>query len=285
MPTLCNGDVMDERERVSALFDRVADSYDRVGVDLFQPIAARLVEEVAPKVGEHVVDIGCGSGAALLPLAAAVGTGGRAIGLDLAPRMVAAAADNAAREGLTVEVMTGDAADPDLPTESFDIVTASLVLFFLPEPVAALSAWGELLVDGGRIGVSTFGAYDAAWEPVDAIFEPYLPPGMRDARTTGKQGPFGSDAGVERLLVEAGFTDVRTVAGSVSVRFDDADHWHRWTMSTGQRGMWEMVPEADRADLRASAKRLLEDTRRQNPDHRIGFDQDVRYTFGRRRNR
>ena len=58
--TLWNGDVMDQRERIAALFDRVADTYDRVGVDLFQPIAARLVEEVAPMVGERVVDIGCG---------------------------------------------------------------------------------------------------------------------------------------------------------------------------------------------------------------------------------
>jgi hypothetical protein len=49
--------------------------------------------------------------------------------------------------------------------------------------------------------------------------------------------------------------------------------------------MWEMVPEAERAAVRASAYRLLDDTRRQNPDHRIGFDRDVRYTFGRRRNR
>jgi len=276
---------MDERESLSALFDRVADTYDRVGVDLFQPIAARLVEEVAPMVGERVVDIGCGRGAVLLRLASAVGPSGRAIGLDLAPKMVAAAAEHAAREGLAIEVMIGDAEDPDLPTGSFDIVTASLVLFFLPDPVAALSAWGELLVDGGRIGVSTFGAYDAAWEPVDAIFEPYLPPGMRDARTTGKQGPFGSDQGVERLLVEAGFTDVRTTAGSVSVRFDDADHWHRWTMSTGQAGMWAMVPEAERAAVKANAYRLLGDLRRQDPDHRIGFDQAVRYTLGRRPNR
>lgn len=68
---------MDERERMSALFDRVADTYDRVGVDLFQPIAARLVEEVAPMVGERAVDIGCGRGAALLPLASAVGPSGR----------------------------------------------------------------------------------------------------------------------------------------------------------------------------------------------------------------
>ena len=284
-PALWNGDVMDQRERIAALFDRVADTYDRVGVDLFQPIAARLVTEVAPRVGERVADIGCGRGAALLRLASAVGPSGAAVGLDLAPQMVAAAAASAAQEGLSVEAMVGDAQDPDLPTESFDIVTASLVLFFLPEPVAALRAWGELLVNGGRIAVSTFGPNSTAWEPVDAVFEPYLPPGMRDARTTGKQGPFGSDAGVERLLVDAGFADVCTAVGTVSVRFDDADHWHRWTMSTGQRGMWEMVPEAERAAVRASASRLLDNTRRQNADHRIGFDQSVRYTLGRRRNR
>jgi len=34
---------MDQRERIAALFDRVADTYDGVGVDLVQPIAARLV--------------------------------------------------------------------------------------------------------------------------------------------------------------------------------------------------------------------------------------------------
>jgi len=46
---------------------------------------------------------------------------------------------------------------------------------------------------------------------------------MRDARTTGKQGPFGSDEGVERLLLDAGFVEVRTATRWVSVWFDDAD--------------------------------------------------------------
>ena len=273
---------MDQRERVAAVFDRAAETYDRVGVDLFQPIAARLVEESGPKVGERVIDIGCGRGAALLPLAAAVGPTGRAIGLDLAPQMVAATASEAAQAGLAVEVVLGDAQEPDLPIGSFDGLTSSLVLFFLPDPGAALRAWRSLLVDRGRIAVSTFASHSAAWEPVDAVFDPYLPPGMREARTSGEQGPFASDEGVELLLSDAGFTDVRTVRGSVPVRFDSAEHWYRWTMSTGQRFMWELVPEAERAAVRASASEAVEDTRRHNADGRIGFDQEVRYTFGRR---
>jgi len=275
-------DPVDQRARVAAVFDGAAETYDRVGVDMFQPIAARLVEELQPTVGERVVDMGCGRGAVLLPLATAVGPTGRATGLDLAPQMVAVAADEAARAGLSVDVLVGDAQEPDLPQQSFDALASSLVLFFLPDPAAALRAWRELLVDGGRIAVSTFGPYTASWKAVDAVFGPYLPPGMRDARTTGKEGPFTSDAGVERLLADAGFTDVRTVGDVVPVRFDDADHWHRWTMSTGQRFMWSLVPEGERADVRARASAAAEDTRLHNADGRIGFDQQVRYTLGRR---
>ena len=59
-------DFMDQRARVAAVFDGAAETYDRVGVDLFQPIAARLVEELQPRAGERVVDMGCGRGAVLL---------------------------------------------------------------------------------------------------------------------------------------------------------------------------------------------------------------------------
>ncbi len=276
------GGPVDQRQRVAAIFDRVADTYDQVGVDMFQPIARRLVEELRPKAGERIVDIGCGRGAVLLPLAAAVGPTGHATGLDLAPRMVVAATEQAARAGFSVDVVVGDAQEPDLPKQSFDALASSLVLFFLPDPAAALRAWRELLVDGGRIAVSTFGPYSEPWQAVDAVFGPYLPPGMRDARTTGKEGPFASDAGVERLLSDAGFAEVRTVGEVVPVRFDDADHWHRWTMSTGQRFMWELVPEGERAAVRARASAAAEDTRSHNADGRIGFDQQVRYTLGTR---
>ena len=51
-----------------------------------------------------------------------------------------------------MEVVVGDAQEPDLPEQSFDALASSLVLFFLPDPAAALRAWRMLLVDGGRIG-------------------------------------------------------------------------------------------------------------------------------------
>jgi ubiquinone/menaquinone biosynthesis C-methylase UbiE len=270
---------MDQRAQIAGIFDRAASTYDRVGVELFGPVADELVSTLAPQAGERALDIGCGRGAMLLRLAAAVGPTGTAAGIDLAPQMVAAAQTDAATAGLTVDVSVGDAQEPDFPAKSFDVVASSLVLFFLPDPAAALAAWRRLLVPGGRLGVSTFGPLPPAWQEVDAVFEPYLPPQLRDARTTGARGPFGSDAGVEQLLTQAGFQDVRTRTTTVAVRFDDADHWHRWTWSVGQRAMWEHVPAGDRDAVRAAAGERLERCR--DDGGRIGFDQQVRHTYGR----
>jgi len=46
--------------------------------------------------------------------------------------------------------------------------------------------------------------------------------------------------------------------------------------------MWELVPDADRAAVQASAYASVEETRRHNADGRMGFDQEVRYTLARR---
>ncbi len=267
---------MDQRTAIAGVFDRAAATYDQVGVNLFAPIAERLVTQIAPRPGERVLDVGCGRGAVLLRAASLVGPTGAAHGVDLSPGMVAGAREEAAAAGLAVDVWVGDAESPSTSLSSYDVITSSLVLFFLPEPLAALRSWRSLLVDGGRVGVTTFGAYGESWRAVDAVFEPYQPPAMRDARTTGRSGPFQSDEGVAGLFRDAGFSDVRTVHDTVDVRFTDEEHWHTWTWSVGQRAMWERVPDGDRAAVRAQAFHALQATR--DTDGRIGFDQDVRIT-------
>lgn len=269
----------DPRVRNARLFDDVADSYDAVGVEFFAPIARGLLEALAPAPGERVADLGCGKGAFLLPAARAVGSQGRAVGVDVSPAMVAAASEAAASKGMAhVEVSVGDAQSPDLPPSAFDVLGASLVLFFLPDPGAALTAWGSALVPGGRLGVSTFGPQDEVWQAVDDVFTPYLPPAMLDARTSGTRGPFASDAGMEQLVADAGFTEVRTVVTDVPVRFADTDQWQAFSMSTGQRAMWRAVPESEHPAVRAEAARRL--AAAAHPGGGFVVHQQVRYTLG-----
>ncbi len=264
---------------MAALFDRVADTYDTVGVEWFGPIGRGLAAELAPAVGERVLDVGCGRGAALFPLAAAVGPRGRVLGIDLAPRMVELAAADAA--GLPqVELRLADASAPGLPPTSFDVVASSLVLFFLPDPTGALRTWRELLVPGGRLGVATLGEQDPRWARLDRLFVPYLPPGMLDARTSGRSGPFATDDGVAGLLSAAGFVEVRTVRATVTPVFEDPEHWLAFTRSHGQRAMWDAVPPEHRDRLRDEA--LVDLAGMRDEDGRIRFDQQVRHTLGRR---
>jgi ubiquinone/menaquinone biosynthesis C-methylase UbiE len=264
--------------RVAELFDALSRDYDNVGVEFFGPIARSLVSELAPERGESWLDIGCGRGAALLAAAERVGPSGRAVGIDISPAMVELARAEAAARGLThVRVAVDDAQGPRMSAASFDVVSSCLVLFFLRDPSAALKAWFDRVAPGGRLGVTTFGPQDARWRQVDDVITSHLPAGMRDARTSGTQGPFASDAGMEQLVADAGFVDVRTVVEDIPVRFADLEHWHAFSWSTGQRQAWLAIPEDKRAEVRAQAERRI--APHVQPDGSFTFVQQVRHTL------
>lgn len=240
--------------RVADLFDLVADSYDSLGVPFFGPIAERLVDAVAPTPGACALDIGCGRGAVLFRLAEAVGPTGEVTGVDLAPRMVAVTAHEARARGLAnVHLLVMDAMRPSLPCGHYDVVTASFMLFFLPDPAAALTAWRSLLVPRGTVGVSTFGTWDPRWEQLDDLFAPYRDPRMFAVDPRDPDGPFGSDAAVEALMRAAGLVRERTTTFDLELVFDDPAQWYAWTRSHGQRMLWDSIPESERDRVRDAA--------------------------------
>ncbi len=267
----------DRVQQVAQLFDLVAPTYDQVGVDMFVPIAQRLVQLLAPQAGENAVDLGCGRGAVTLPLAEAVGPSGTVLAGDVSTAMVEATRQATAHLPQVV-VEPIDAAEPNLPAHRADLIAASLVIFFLPDPADALRRWVELLTPNGRLGLTTFGPQDEVWKSVDALFDPYLPAEMLDARTSGARGPFASDDGMVHLMRSAGLPLVENIAETLTVTFDDVEMWQRWTMSVGQRRMWGLVPEIERPEVLARAAMLLETAR--DEDGLIRLRQGVRYTVG-----
>jgi SAM-dependent methyltransferase len=267
-------------QRVGRLFDAVSESYDDVGVPFFQPIAASLRRALPPRPGERWLDVGCGRGAVLLQVAAAVRPA-TVVGTDLSTGMLERCRQSMAEAGLdNVELVLDDAQDPQVAGDPFDTLSSSLVLFFLPDPAAALRRWLTLVAPGGRIGVTTFGEIDPRWVAVGEVFTPHLPPDVLDARTSGTRGPFASDAGMEQLLTDAGWTDVHTARDEVDVRFETPEHWRRFSMATGQRGMWMSVPPDQRDAVRDQAYALL--AMDAGPDGSVAYWQRIRHTVGRR---
>jgi ubiquinone/menaquinone biosynthesis C-methylase UbiE len=273
------GDGLEQQARVAGMFDELADSYDAVGVEFFGPIAEGLVLELAPRPGERALDMGCGRGAVLFRVAAAVGPTGSVTGVDLSKRMIEATARDATNLGMKVDLRVADAMAPALPSASYDLLASSLVLFFLPDALTALRNWRDFLVKGGRIGVSTFGPYDQHWaNRVDTAMREHAPiPAMAPA---AREGPFASDAGMERLLTEARYRDIRTVTATASPRFADPEHWYRWSLTTGRRGYWAAIPDNQRERVKADLFAVVDACR--DEDGRIGFDQQVRYTLAHR---
>jgi|SRR5262245_32087081 len=102
-------------------------------------------------VGATVVDIGCGGGMDLMLAAAAVGTGGRAIGVDMTKAMAERARTGATSLGLAnVEVRLGDALSLPVEAESVDVVISNGVLNLTPDKEQAFGEVFRVLRPGGQ---------------------------------------------------------------------------------------------------------------------------------------
>jgi ubiquinone/menaquinone biosynthesis C-methylase UbiE len=99
------------------------------------------VAELPVPLGGHALDIGCGTGRALVPLRAAVGSGGQVLGLDATPAMLLAA--RAAGRGELAGLVVGDALRLPVPAAWADVIFAGGVLPHLDDPAAALAEWAR----------------------------------------------------------------------------------------------------------------------------------------------
>nr|WP_296064148.1 methyltransferase domain-containing protein [uncultured Actinoplanes sp.] len=131
-----------------AFFEIRAEAWDdKFGEDL--PAYGRAVEAAGLSPGETVIDVGCGTGRALPVLAAAAAPGGRVIGLDLTPRMLA----EARRKGrdAAATLLMGDAHHLPIAGSVADVVFAAGLLQHLPDAAAGLAELARIARAGARL--------------------------------------------------------------------------------------------------------------------------------------
>jgi trans-aconitate 2-methyltransferase len=109
---------------------------------------AALLELLAPRPGERILDLGCGTGHLTAQVAAA---GAEVVGLDLAPAMI----DQARRAYPQLRFVTGDARDFAFE-EPFDAVLSNATLHWVKPPEKAIACVARALKAGGRF-VAEFG--------------------------------------------------------------------------------------------------------------------------------
>jgi arsenite methyltransferase len=105
--------------------------------------------------GATVVDIGCGAGTDLLLAALHVGSGGRAIGVDMTEAMRDRARRGAAACGLAhVEVREGNATALPIEADSVDVVISNGVLNLVAEKRLAIAEIARILKPAARVQIA-----------------------------------------------------------------------------------------------------------------------------------
>ncbi len=111
-------------------------------------MASGVLELLEPKVNEHILDVGCGTGHLTAKIAA---SGAQVTGIDRSPEMIREA--RKAYPAIRFEVL--DAREIDLP-EKFDAVFSNATLHWISEPERAIAGISAVLRQGGRF-VTEFG--------------------------------------------------------------------------------------------------------------------------------
>lgn len=105
--------------------------------------------------GHHVLDVGCGTGTQTIEAVRRTGPDGSVVGVDVSPKMLAAARRKVERHGLSITLQQADAAALPFDDSRFDIVTITTVLHMVPcrrhqlclrEAARVLKCGGRLLV-------------------------------------------------------------------------------------------------------------------------------------------
>jgi O-methyltransferase/aklanonic acid methyltransferase len=207
-----------------------------------------------------VLDVGCGRGACVFPAADRVGRDGHVMGIDLAPAMIDEAKRQAARLGVTnVELRVMDGERAPLPARSFNVITASYSLIFLPDAPAALAHYARILVDGGKIAFTSPVFCRGTFPFLPPMFTPlipqsllsYLPPEWQPAALVRRFNSWLERiTDLEQTLARAGYGEVAVVDEPVRLTARSGQAWVDWSHTHGMRLLWQNLPPDRRQELR-----------------------------------
>jgi len=210
-----------------------AEVYDALFVPaLFAQWAPRVVDAAAIEPGQHVLDVGCGTGVLACAAAERAGPGGRVVGLDPNEQMLAVAR----RKSTAVTWQSGRAESLPFDDGRFDAVVSQFALMFFPSKPTAIAEMLRVLRPRGGLAIAVWDAlerapgYLALTGLLRALFGGEVAGAMHAPFTLGDRRE------LHRLLTGAGAADVevKTQPGIVAFTSVDAmigtEHACVWTL-------------------------------------------------------
>jgi SAM-dependent methyltransferase len=221
------------------LFERFV-KYRHLVVEGLKQFGDEALRLYPPPRGGRVLDIGCGFGDTTQQLAELVGPDGFAVGVDAAPRFIAAAREEAAQAG--VGNVRFEVADVERATfaERYDHAFSRMGTMFFANPVAALRNVRAALVPGAQLVMVVWRAKEEnvwAWE-AQRITERFVTKPEDHEEPTCGPGPF-SMANADTtsgILRSAGFEDIALHRCDLDFRAPAIDDHVELVMDIGPAG-------------------------------------------------
>jgi ubiquinone/menaquinone biosynthesis C-methylase UbiE len=262
------------QQQVAAVFDRVADGYDREALRFFPFVADRLIARLRPAPGDKLLDVATGTGAVALAAAQAVDSAGRVTAIDLSEGMLARLEAKLAKFGIrNADLHVMDASALEFRRDYFHHVVCSFGLFFLPDMPAAVRQWARVTRPGGTVMFTTFGPN--AFSPMMALLRARL-------AGAGVELPAQRLAGADEcraLLHDAGLVDVEVFTEQHGYHLRSELEWWEVVWNSALRGACERLSPAALEALRSA--HLAEVAALKMPSG-VWLDVETRFALGRK---
>lgn len=186
---------------------------------LHSRVADVMLAAAAPRAGQTIIDIGCGSGATTLWLAKAARPGGAVTGLDVSDSLLASARQRAEALGADAPKFVLADAQVWTPDEPVDLCTSRMGVMFFADPAAAFANILTMLRPGGRLVFICWRAQgENPWFdlPMRAAVARL---GAAESGDPDGPGPMSlrDPARIRDLLERAGFSEINVTATDTSL--------------------------------------------------------------------
>ena len=201
-----------------------------------------VVDRLAPKPGERLLDLACGTGAVAKRAARA---GAIVTGVDLAPALIGAAKDRAREQRLDIDYRIGDCERlDDVDDGSFGVVASTVGVMFAPDHEATAGELARVVAPGGRIGLANWTVQGGVGRmfAMMAPFQPAPPP----------SSPFdwGQEDRVRELLGSGFELEFEHLVSTMSLP-DGESYWQLFATSYGPtKTLVESLDEDRREEFR-----------------------------------
>ncbi len=231
------------------LFGRIANQFDRPPLDFWSLLGKRLVTLADISPGQHVLDVGSGTGAVAMAAAAAAYPEGSVLGIDMAPTMVTTAQQRAREAGIPgLRYLEADAAT-FIPDRRFDAILGGFSLFFLPNMEDALWRFRQWMAPRGRWAFSFWA--ERGFPPLGEILLkdlateiPTLPDEIADFRHR-----FANPVVLMDLLSSFGGR-ASLISEAPPYRVASLEQWWLLANNSGLRGFIDRIPPDRREAFR-----------------------------------